>query len=104
MSPGILGGGYARDVLDHAEICLSENPPTDAAKAMAEIVEGRSFHNVSSKDRRLLLDAAAAECDHFLTIEKRLPRQAPMVLKRIPLLICTPMTLWEKLTPYVRNL
>ncbi|PRX10427.1 UNVERIFIED_ORG: hypothetical protein BCL66_104222 [Martelella mediterranea] len=95
---------YARDVFDHTAICLIENPPEDTAIAMAAVVEGPSFGNISTKDRKLLSDAAAAQCDVFLTIEKKLPKQADVILKKIPLLVATPMTLWEMLKPHLRGL
>jgi len=83
---------------------LAENPPTEATLFAPELLEGRSFGNISAKDRKLLVDAAAAGCDTFLTIEKRLPKQASVILKRIPLFVATPMTLWEKLRPHLRGL
>lgn len=95
---------YARDILDHTEVCLSENPPSAAAEIMADLIRGPSFGNISAKDRKLLIEAAAADCDVFLTIEKRLPRQAHVFLKRIPILVATPMTLWEKLRPHLCGL
>jgi hypothetical protein len=95
---------YARDIMDHSNICLDENPPSDEAEIMSTIVAGPIFGNISIKDRKLLVEAAAAECDHFLTIEKRLPRQAHVVLKRIPLVICSPMDFWKKLEPHIRGL
>jgi hypothetical protein len=96
---------YARDIIDHSDICLAEDPPSDAAKTMAELLAGPTFHKkISYKDRQLLVDAAAADCDHFLTIEKRLPKQAPVVLRHIPLVICSPMDFWKKLAPHIRGL
>lgn len=95
---------YARDVLDHTEVCLMDNPPSESAVVMSTLLESPAFGNISAKDRKLLIDAAAADCDVFLTIEKRLPRQAHVILKQIPLLVATPMTLWEKLRPHLCGL
>tara|TARA_R110000868_G_scaffold232835_4_gene486481 strand:- start:12018 stop:12554 length:537 start_codon:yes stop_codon:yes gene_type:complete len=95
---------YAREVLDHTNICLMENPPEDEALVMEAIINGPTFGNVSGKDRKLLSDAAAVQCDVFLTIEKKLPKQADVILKKIPLLVATPMTLWKMLAPHLRGL
>ncbi|MEQ8392022.1 MAG: hypothetical protein RIB30_13615 [Thalassospira sp.] len=95
---------YAREVLDHTEVCLMENPPSGLAADMAELVGGPTFGNISDKDRKLLIEAAAADCNVFLTIEKRLPKQASVILKQIPLLVATPIKLWEMLRPHIRGL
>lgn len=95
---------YARDVIDHSSICLSENPPPDTAAATAKIMSGPAFGFISEKDRQLLVDAAACGCDTFLTIEKRLPRSADAVLRKVPLLIATPERLWTLLYPHLQGL
>ncbi|WP_152630651.1 hypothetical protein [Thalassospira sp. HJ] len=95
---------YARDVFAHTNACLLDSPPSATATAMAELLEGRALGNISEKDRKLLIEAAATDCDVFLTIEKRLPKQAGVILKQIPLLVATPTTLWAKLRPHLRGL
>lgn len=95
---------YARDIMGHSNICLAENPPTHDAGAIVDPIKGHNLGNVSEKDRKLIMYAAAAECDHFLTIEKRLPKQSQTILKFIPLYICTPCELWRKLEPHMRGL
>lgn len=92
---------YVRDIIDHSLICLNENPPSELAERMAAHVSGPKCGFFSKKDKRLLAEAAAAECDVFLTIEKRLPRMADAVLREIPLLITTPTGLWALLEPHV---
>ncbi|MDQ0511215.1 hypothetical protein [Ancylobacter amanitiformis] len=95
---------YARDIIQHSEICLTENPPRRFATTMASFFQGSVFGNLSSKDRNLLLDAAASDRDHFLTIEKRLPKQAHVILKYVPLVICSPSELWTKPVPHLSGL
>ena len=99
-----LRSRYARDILDHTGMCLMDNPPSELAVVMSEILEGPTFGYISATDRKLLIDAAASDCDVFLTIEKRLPKQAHVILTQIPLLVATPMTLWEKLRPQLCGL
>lgn len=95
---------YIRDIIDHSSICLSENPPTETADTMATYIAGPNCGFLSAKDKRLLVEAAAADCDVFLTIEKRLPRMAGAVLREIPLLIATPTSFWALLEPHLRGL
>jgi hypothetical protein len=71
---------------------------------MVEYINGPKCGFLSEKDKRLLAEAATAECNVFLTIEKRLPRVADAVLQEIPLLIATPASLWMLLEPHVRGL
>lgn len=95
---------YARDIADHSRVCLVDDPPTeDSGKAAAYIASPKCGF-VSQKDKALLVEAAEAGCDTFLTIEKRLPRVADDLLRKVPLWIATPATLWASLVPHVKGL
>jgi hypothetical protein len=96
--------GYVRDIIDHSMTCLADHSPTEAADRMAQEIASGRCGSFGSQDKQLLLEAAAAECDVFLTIEKRLPRNASAVLRKIPLLITTPADLWKMLEPRVVGL
>lgn len=95
---------YVRDIIDHSLACLVDHPPTDVAEKMARLIESGECGSFGIKDRQLMIEAAAAECDVFLTIEKRLPRNADAVLRKIPLLITTPAHLWQRLVPHLVGL
>ncbi|WP_413207596.1 hypothetical protein [Rhodospirillum sp. A1_3_36] len=95
---------YARDVMDHSSICVADNPPSLTAAEMAKLMADPRFAGISTADRKLLVEAVALECDVFLTIEKKLPKSAGAVLKRIPLLILTPSELWAMLEPHLKGL
>lgn len=95
---------FALDIYDHSMICLTENPPSELADEMAAILSGGSFGFLSKKDKKLLIDAAAAECDTFLTIEKRLPKMSSAIYKRTQILVTTPPDLWEMMTPNLKGL
>jgi hypothetical protein len=71
---------------------------------MAAYIAGPKCGFLSKKDKGLLVEAAAAGCDNFLAIERRLPRVADSLLKQVPLLIATPATLWAILEPHVKDL
>jgi len=95
---------YARDIARHSSVCLIDNPPSEAAEKIAEYIAGPKCGFLSQKDKRLLVEAAAAGCDTFLTIEQRLPRVADSLLRKVPLLIATPVTLWATLEPHIKGL
>jgi hypothetical protein len=92
---------YVRDIIDHSTACLADHPPTEAANRMVRLIASGRCGSFGAKDRQLLIEAAASECDVFLTIEKRLPRNADAVLRKMPLLITTPAGLWELLKPHL---
>jgi hypothetical protein len=96
--------GYVRDVIEHSAMCLADHPPTDTAATMVEHIVSGACGSFSEQDKRLLIEAARAECDVFLTIERRLPKNAAAVLRKIPLLIATPSVLWGMLEPRVVGL
>lgn len=95
---------YIRDIADHSWTCLVDEPPTHAAVCVSEYINSPKCGFLSKKDKALLSEAAAAGCDTFLTIERRLPKVANNLLKNVPLMITTPTSLWSMLEPYVRSL
>ena len=60
----------------------------------------RSFDYLSDKDRRLLGDALALECDGFVTMDRKLRRNARHIESNLPILILEPFEYWERLRPW----
>lgn len=58
------------------------------------------FGYLSAKDRVVLKDAVALGCSGFLTMEQRLPRNGPHLVRELGLQILTPTTYWEMLAPW----
>ena len=56
--------------------------------------------SVSSKDWRLLLDALACHCDAFLTMERRLFSQAPVIERKTAIRVLRPTTYRDLLAPW----
>lgn len=56
--------------------------------------------SVSPKDWRLLFDALEHGCDAFLTMERRLFSQAPVIGRRAGIRVLRPTTYWDLLAPW----
>ncbi len=95
---------WAYDVLDHWHACLEgygESPFSGEGDSRARALDDASaFGYLSAKDRLLIRDAVQLECDAFLTMEKRLPRNAPHLEKQLGLRVVRPTTLWALLRPW----
>jgi hypothetical protein len=70
------------------------------SRPAVEALSGRSFRFLSEKDRRLLADALALECDAFLTMEKKLPRNARYIECHTGLRLLRPPEYWLLLHPW----
>lgn len=92
---------WAYDVLDRWLACLAEsgedlhgNPNVLAA------IGTKSYEYLSESDRALLNDALALECDTFLTMENKLPKNAAHIEKTLGLRVLTPIEMWNHIQPW----
>src|SRR5258706_1220193 len=74
--------------------------PSAESQALAERLAEPRFGYLSEKDRRLLADAVALRCEAFLTMERRLPRNAAHLARELGLAVLTPVGHWEMLCPW----
>ncbi len=56
--------------------------------------------SVSAKDWLLLSDAVDYRCDAFLTMERRLATQAPVIERKLGIRLMNPTSLWDLLAPW----
>jgi len=91
---------WAYEVLDHWLACLEEsgrpygNPETLAA------INSSSYGYLGEGDRALLSDAIALECDTFLAMENKLPKNAGAIERTLGLRVLSPIGMWEYLRPW----
>lgn len=88
------------DIADHSEVCLKGDRPTAESEALAARLAERKFGYLSEKDRLLLRHAIVLCCEAFLTMERRLPRNAAHIERELGIRIMTPSTHWEMLWPW----
>jgi hypothetical protein len=69
------------------------------ARLAARLSE-RRFGYLSAKDKRLLRDAIELECDAFLTMEKKLARQAEHLRAELEIRLLRPPDYWALLEPW----
>jgi hypothetical protein len=88
---------WAFDVLDHWETCLEEAGHDSLKPEAAALLDNPSIGYLSIADRDLLRDALALGCDSFLTMENRLPRNAPHLQRATGLRVFSPVSMWSEI-------
>lgn len=88
------------DIADHSEVCLAADGSTAESEALGARLHEPKFGYLSTADRRLLQEAIVLRCEAFLTVERRLPRNATPIRRELGIRILTPITHWEMLRPW----
>lgn len=88
------------DIADHSDGCLENDGPTDESMSLAARLGEPRFGYLSEKDRLLLREAITLRCEAFLTVERRLPRNAAHIERELGIRILTPITHWQMLRPW----
>ena len=96
---------WAYDVLDHWQASLESydgDPFSGEGIALASKVDSPAFGYLGRGDRGLIRDAVLLECDAFLTMERRLPKNAGHIRQALGIRILTPIQYWDLLRPWAR--
>ena len=88
------------EIADHSEVCLEADGPTAESEVLSARLDEPKFGYLSGKDRLLLRHAIVLRCEAFLTVERRLPRNAVPIERELGIQILTPIMYWEILRPW----
>ena len=91
---------WLHDISQHSAVCLALDGATKESWAHAAQLREPRFGYLGDKDRLLLKEAVAFRCEAFLTMERRLPRNAAHIEREIGIRILTPITHWHMLHPW----
>jgi hypothetical protein len=75
-------------------------PFTGVGKDLAERVTPTNFGYLSHKDLILIRDALLLECEAFLTMDRKLKRNAPHIERELGLKVLEPTDYWTLLEPW----
>ena len=91
---------WAYDVLDCWLSCLEEtgDPCENLSKLLA--IDSTSYDYLSEGDKALLRDAIALECDTFLTMENKLPKNSAHIERTLGIKVISPIEMWACLQPW----
>ena len=88
------------DIADHSEICLAGDGATIESEVLAGRLDGHQFGYLSVKDKNLLRDAVVLRCDAFLTVERKLPKNADHIESELGIRVMTPVAHMGLLRPW----
>lgn len=91
---------WLRDIANHSEVCLENDGPNVESVALALRLNEPKFRYLSEKDRQLVRDAIILRCEAFLTMERRLPRNAAHIERELGIRVLMPITHWEIMRPW----
>jgi hypothetical protein len=96
---------WAFEMLAYWEGCLAAYEDSNSAFSGRGILLSRKlqkhqFGYLSTKDATLIEDAVLLECDVFLTMERRLPRNASHLEQKLGIKVLQPIGYWNLLKPW----
>lgn len=88
------------EIANYARPFLEETGPTPRSRALADLLSEPRFGYLGQGDRKLLADAIFFQCDSFLTVERKLPKNASHIRRELGIRILTPVSYWDQLRPW----
>jgi hypothetical protein len=88
------------EIDNYARVFLDEMGPSPESRVLAARLDEPKFGYLGVGDRILLRDAIFFQCDAFLTMERKLPRNAAHIERELGIRVLTPIGYWEMLRPW----
>lgn len=96
---------WALEVIDYWENCIAAYEDigdvfSGKGALLSAKFQGNQFGYLGAKDAILIRDAVLLECDVFLTMERKLPRNATHLEKELKIKVLQPIGYWDILKPW----
>jgi hypothetical protein len=96
---------WALEMLDYWEGCLAAYKDSGYAfsgkgSLLSAKLQENQFGYLGAKDAILIRDAVLLECDVFLTMERKLPRNATHLEQKLEIKVLQPIGYWSLLRPW----
>ena len=96
---------WALEILEYWDDCLAAYQDKGYAfsgkgNLLSIKLQGNQFGYLSTKDAILIQDAVLLECDVFLTMEQKLPRNAVHLEQNLGIKVLQPIGYWNLLRPW----
>jgi hypothetical protein len=88
------------EIDNYARAFLGETGPSPESEALAVRLDETKFGYLGVGDRILLQDAIFLQCDSFLTMERKLPKNAAHIERELGIRVLTLIRYWEMLQPW----
>jgi hypothetical protein len=88
------------EIDNYGRAFLDETGPSAESQALAAKLGEPKFGYLGAGDRILLRDAIFLRCDSFLTVERKLPKNAVHIQRELGIRVLTPIGYWELLRPW----
>jgi hypothetical protein len=88
------------EIDNYSRVFLDETGPSPESRALAARLDEPKFGYLGAGDRILLHDAILLQCDSFLTMERKLPKNAPHIEHEFGIHVLTPISCWGMLRPW----
>jgi hypothetical protein len=96
---------WANEMMAYTDDWLLSFTPTEPIPSprtvrLAAKLDGASFGYLGAKDRQLIKDAVLLDCDVFLTMEGKLPKNGAHIQREVGIVVAQPLEYWRLLGPW----
>lgn len=96
---------WALEMLAYWENCLAAYEDENSAFSgkgvtLSKKLRENNFGYLSTKDASLIRDAVLLECDVFLTMERKLPKNAIHIEQELGIKVLQPVVYWDLVRPW----
>jgi hypothetical protein len=87
------------EIDNYSRAFLEQTDPSPESRSLAARLDEPKFGYLGAGDR-ILQDAIFLQCDSFLSMERKLPKNAAHIERELGIRVLTPISHWEMLRPW----